>query len=155
MSTWKYLVFLGLVWSTATGFPLCFPLLLLPFITMWLEFVNGIIFLVTTEQIDPSHKSHHTLDNVPHCSILQQKYAHECTSLLQNDASWDMGLVHCGICITGSIGSPCMRVGLCFGFITKLIDSNNMKINIFIERSLKAFMYWLSACLLASVAYSH
>ena len=42
------------------------------------------------------HKSH-----VPQCTILWQKCAHVCTFLLQNDALWDIYLMHCGICEMG------------------------------------------------------
>ena len=47
------------------------------------------------------HKSH-----IPQCTILWQKCAHVCTFLLQNDALWDIYLMHCGIfiwCIVGFV----------------------------------------------------
>ena len=34
-------------------------------------------------------------------SFVTEMCTHLCTFLLQNDALWDMGLVHCGICATG------------------------------------------------------
>ena len=42
------------------------------------------------------HKSH-----IQQCTILWQKCAHVCTFLLQNDALWDIYLMHCEICEMG------------------------------------------------------
>ena len=42
------------------------------------------------------HQSH-----IPQCTILLQKCAHGCTFLLQNVASWDICLMHCGMCERG------------------------------------------------------
>ena len=40
--------------------------------------------------------------NITQCTLLQQKCAHMCTFLLPNGALWDVGLVHCGICVLRS-----------------------------------------------------
>ena len=50
------------------------------------------------------HKSH-----IPQYSILWQKCAHVCTFLLQNDALWDIYLMHCGICEMGPL--RCVTAG--------------------------------------------
>ena len=50
------------------------------------------------------HKSH-----IPQCTILWQECAHVCTFLLQNDALWDIYLMHCGICEMGLL--HCVSVG--------------------------------------------
>ena len=50
--------------------------------------------------IDISHKSHNDLSHIPQYTI-QNRNVH--ISVL-NDASWDMGQVHCGICEIWSMG---------------------------------------------------
>ena len=49
---------------------------------------------------DPSHKSHNASWKNPTMHHFEQKCAHVCIFLLQNDALWDMAVVHCGICAT-------------------------------------------------------
>ena len=45
--------------------------------------------------IDSSHKPHNALDRYP---TMYHFVTEMCTFLLQNGASWDMGLMHFGIC---------------------------------------------------------
>ena len=50
--------------------------------------------------IDPSHKSQGTLNKYP---TMHHFVTEMCTFLLQNGASWAVGLVYCGICETNVV----------------------------------------------------
>ena len=71
-----------------------FPAIGIPIIKIRRQWGHLILIMA----INPSHKSHNALDKYP---TMPHFVPEMCTFLLQNGALWDMGLVHCGICVTG------------------------------------------------------
>ena len=49
----------------------------------------------------PSSQIPQCIRQISHNAPLCNRNVHTCTFLLQNGALWDMGLVYCGICVTG------------------------------------------------------
>ena len=67
----------------------------------WCVHGNGFANLT---QIDTSQNSHNASDKYP---TMHHFVTEMCTFLLQNDALWDVGLMHCGICVTSLMNEEC------------------------------------------------
>ena len=59
--------------------------------------------------IDPIPQIPQCKKQMSHNATLCNRNVHMCTLLLQNGASWDIGLMHCGICATGLLQRKCSK----------------------------------------------
>ena len=77
--------------------------------------------------------------HVPQCTILSQKCAHMCTFLLQNDALWDICLMHCGIC---EMGPFCLGTSMTIFSLLYLRTESKMSF----LRDYHHWLHWKLSC---------